>query len=266
MKRNRWQFYTFLLVLLYFSTAMCGGRLSAQAQTSQSLLLKALVSRDWMERARAYEQLRSGPAALRQQKVRDALLNLLDRENHVLESTLRESHEQLGASAKYGEEYGQYVAELGETVDAFADWNDQHQVCIFVREPYDAGSQFAARIASHANVAVSCLGDMYASDLGILRGKAAAVLARMLANSPNDDAETVTQIHQLVLEALHDPKESVRSETVNALGKFGAQDMVPVLKQIEETDPGPEVAGHSVRGQAAKAIAAIERRAAQEPK
>jgi len=49
-----------------------------------------------MERAGAYEQLRSDPIALRQPEVQTALLHLLDRENHVVESALRESHEQVG--------------------------------------------------------------------------------------------------------------------------------------------------------------------------
>jgi hypothetical protein len=183
-----------------------------------------------------------------------------------VENALRESHEQVGASGKYGEEYGQYLAELGETVDTFGDWNDPVQVCIFVREAYDPGSQFAEKIASHAKIALPCLKEMYASDLGVLRANAAAVLVRTLGKSQILDAETAAEVRQIVLQSLHDPKESVRSETVRALGKFGGQDMLPALRQVAETDPAPEVQGRSVRTQAAKAILAIEKRAGQEPR
>jgi hypothetical protein len=83
-------------------------------------------------------------------QVREALLDLLDRENQLIESTLRDSHRQVGVSAKYGEDYGEYVDQLAETVDPFANWNDSRQVCIFVHESYNAESRFAAKIAAHA--------------------------------------------------------------------------------------------------------------------
>jgi hypothetical protein len=220
-----------------------------------------------LERARAYEKLRSNPAALRDRKVRTALLDLLDRENRVVESTLRESREQVGASGKYGEEYGEYLGELSQSVDAFADWNNPRQVCIFVQEPDNPDSRFAAKIAAHAKVSAPCLVEMYGNDLGVVRGKAASVLVQALASPKQDlDARTVRQIREIVWRALHDSHESVRSETVAALGRFGEQDMLPALKEVADTDPGPEVQGHSVREQAVKAIAAIEKRAEQDQK
>ncbi len=266
MKRNHPQRLIFLLVALSSVIVVCIGQQPPLRRASQSNILRALVSADWTARARAYEKLRSDPAELRQPKVRTALLDLLNRENHELEQALRESHEQIGASGKFGEGYGQYIAELGETVDTFADWNDPRQVCIFVREAYDPSSQFAAKIAAHSSVSVPCLREMYASDLGVLRGGAAAVLVRMLGHSQDLNAETAAQIREIILHALHDLEPSVRSDTVNALGKFGGQDMLPALRQVAETDSAPEVQGHSVRMQAVKAIMAIERRAEQEPK
>jgi hypothetical protein len=112
----------------------------------------------------------------------------------------------VGASGKYGEEYGEYVAELGDTVDTFADWNDPRQVCTFVHEPYDPGSRFAAKIASHAKASAACLVELYGSDLDVLRGNAAAVLVRALANRQDVDAGTATQARQVVLRALRDPE------------------------------------------------------------
>ena len=260
MKRNRLQRVFVLLAALSFVVVACRGQESAAGTTSHANQLRQLSSNDWTKRAQAYERLRSDLVELRQPNVRVALLDLLNRENHVVEKALRESHEQVGASGVYGEEYGQYVAELGETVDTFADWNDPRQVCIFTREAYDPGSQFAAKIASHANVSVPCLKEMYVSDLAVVRGNAAAVLVRTLGNSGSLDAVTADEIRKIIMQALHDPKESVRSGTVSALGKFGGRDMLPALRQVAETDSAAEVQGHSIRTQAAKAIMAIEKR------
>jgi hypothetical protein len=65
--------------------------------------------------------------------------------------------------------------------------------------------------------------------------------------------------------ALHDQNESVRTETVESLEKFGTEDMIPVLKEVAESDPaiGKTTQSYWIRGYAAKAIAAIQKRASQ---
>jgi hypothetical protein len=263
MKWNHLRHSILLLASTGLATAVC----SAQQPVNSKAPIPDLVtlsSDQWMERAKAYEQLRSDSTTLHRREVQAALLNLLDHENHVVESALRESHEQAGASAKYGEEYGEYVSELIQSVDSFANWNDPRQVCIFVRAPYDPGSRFAAKIASHAKVSAPCLAQMYSSDLGVLRGNAAAVLVRALANRGKTiDAGTVSNVRQIILGALHDSQEGVRIQTINALGRFGNEDIVPALRQVAEADPAPGLQGHSVKTQAARAIAAIEKRSAQ---
>jgi hypothetical protein len=197
--------------------------------------------------------------------VQAALLDLLDRENHVIESTLRESHGQVGVSDKYGEGYGEYVAELGDTVDSFADWNDTHQVCILVNESYNPDSRFVAEIASHWKTAIPCLIKMYGSDVALTRAEAAPVLVRALASARDGlDPESSRAVRQVIVRALHDPHEAVRGNTVEALGSFGTEDMIPALKAVAETDPSPEVQGHSIKKSASEAIAAIQKRAGQQ--
>ncbi len=179
---------------------------------------------------------------------------------------MRNSNEQVGASDKYGEEYSEYVGELGETVDSFADWNDARQVCIFVHESYNPESRFAAKIATHGNVALPCLIHMYGSDVELTRAEAAPLIVQTLAKTPIDnlDPKTILAAKQFVLKALHDPSEAVRIDTVEALGSFGGEDMIPALKQIVETDPAaPAANGDSIRKWAGEAIAAIEKRASR---
>jgi len=225
-------------------------------------LLSSLQSERWVDRADAYDELRSDPAAISSANVREKLLQLLDRENHVIESNLRESQNQAGAEDKFGEEYAEYVAGLGETVDSFADWNDTRQVCIYVHEPYNPESRFATKIASHGKVALPCLIRMYDSDLPLLRAEASPVIVQALAKSKEAlDARTIRDAKQLVIKALRDPDNAVRINTVQALGAYGRQDMIPALERVAETDPSPEVNGYSIRKWATEAIAAINARA-----
>lgn len=201
----------------------------------------------------------SDRGALRDANVKAALLDLLERENTLIESTLRESHEQTGISGKYGEGYGEYYSKLLATVSSTANWKDPNQLCILTHGSYDPESAFASRLAAAGSAAVPCLVKMSGSDLGLTRAKAVAVLVRISAKSRLDSA-TSQSIRQIVLRALRDSSDTVRSDAVHALGKFGGEDMIEALREVEQSDPSPEVQGLSIRADATKAIAAIHRR------
>ena len=64
---------------------------------------------DGTVRAAAFLKTRN-PDAVADPDVRSALLALLDRENRLVESTLRESNERVGVSEKYGEAFGEYLS------------------------------------------------------------------------------------------------------------------------------------------------------------
>jgi len=242
-------------------SVVCLGQQKPASNPSLADLLIQLNSNQWTARAKAFQQLSTDPKTLGKVQVQEALLDLLDRENQLIESTLRDSHGQVGVSDKYGEDYGEYVAQLGETIDSFANWSDSRQVCIFVHESYNPESRFAAKIAAHASVAVPCLIQMYSSDVGLTRAEAAPVLVQAWAKAGKQlDPSLGVKVKQIIVAALHDQDEAVRSHTIGMLAKFGGQDMIPALKQVAETDPSPEVQGHSIRKRAAKAIEAIEKR------
>lgn len=225
-------------------------------------LLLRLRAEPWTARADAYQRLRTDPVALSRTDVRRALVGLLERESRLIEAALRESSEQVGASRKYGEDYTEYVAQLGDAIDSFTDWSDSSQVCIVVRQAYDPGSQFAAEIARHGKVAIPCLVEMYRSDVGLTRAEAAPTIVQALVMSIDPlDADMIAAAQKTILQALHDPSVSVRINTVEALGRFGGTDMIGPLRQVVEADPTPEVGGGSIRTRATAAIAAIEQRA-----
>ena len=247
------------LVACLAAPLACGQNVGASRQ-SVSALLAQLQSKDPAQRSRSYEALRSDMEVMRSKEVQAALLDLLDRENGEIESALRASHEQEGL----GEGFAEYVAELGKTVDSYADWTDTHQVCILVHQAYEWNTRFAAEIAAHAKVSIPCLVQMYRSDVGLTRAEAAPTLVRALAEVKDGlDAEIKQKSRQVILRALHDPSEAVRSKTVKSLERFGTPDMIPALEEVAMSDPADaRDYGFWIREYAAHAIAAIHNRAA----
>lgn len=238
----------------------CWGQQTPTSTPNVTDMLTMLHSGKWLERQHAFEQLRSDRTAIRSPKVQAALLSLLDLENQVLASDNRKAQSP-GYKDKYGEAYAEYSAQLGDTIQSFVDWKDPRQVCILVNQGYDPDSQLAARIADHGKIAVPCLVQLSKSDLGAYRGESVPILVQILTKKKDDlDPDTAQAIKQVVLTALHDSDIMARSFTIDALGKYGTEDMIPALKAVAETDPSPEVQGHSIRKSAAEAIASIEKR------
>jgi hypothetical protein len=236
------------------------------ATPSVDALLTRLHAEQWTTRAGAYGRLRLNATALVRTDVRRALLELLDRENHVGESTLRESHEMVGTSGKYGEEHSEYVGELRQTVDSFVDWADPRQVCILAHSGYNPNSVFAGTIATHGKVAAGCLIQMADSDLGAVRMQAAPVLVEIMATFGALDVKTTRVARQVVLRALRDPNSSVQMFTIFAMRDYAAPDMIPALRSLAIAASQPNEHDASIRKWTTEAIAAIQKRAAQRQK
>jgi hypothetical protein len=239
---------------------ICLAQLEPSGRPDVAKLLAQLRAGGWPDRARAYEGFRSDPTAMRRHEVQRALLDLLDRENQLIESVNRNP---AGPSVdqKYGEEYAEYVGRLGEAVDSFADWTDPRQVCIFVHEPYNPESRFAAKIALHGKVAIPCLLQMYRSEVELVRAEAAPLIVQALAKSTDRlDEKMILAAKKVVVLALRDAHEVVRINTIDALGSFGGEDMVPALAEVAQKDPASGAGGDWIRKRASGAIALIEKR------
>lgn len=227
-------------------------------------LLVKLRSNDGGVRAEAYEQLRSDPMALRSAKVKAAFLDLLDRENHELDAQLVEAQKEGYPDRGDNAGYAEYYSDLLDAVDSFADWNNPRQACILVNASSSDDSAFAAEIANHAKVTIPCLMKRSEGPITVNRAVTVPVLVQALAKGKDSlDPGTAQAVRQIVLGALNDPDEGVRAFTVHALGRFGSEDMIAALRKVAETDPSPEVQGHSIKKAAAEAIAAIQKRAGQ---
>jgi len=240
-----------ILMLIFISSmglAVSFGQRPSGNESDRAELLQKLRSDKVDDRVGAYEKLRTDSSALRDPSVKTALIDLLDRESHVALNDEQEG-------------YIEYISELTDTVTNLADWEDQRQVCILVRSPYPPRDA----IASHAKIAVPCLLQKAQSRESLGRGRAIAILVQALGTKTNElDSATVQRIQQVILNALHDQAFDVRALTVEALGRFGQQDMIPALQQISETDPTPAAPnGYSIRKLAGEAIASIQKRSGQ---
>ncbi|MGO9862638.1 MAG: HEAT repeat domain-containing protein [Terriglobales bacterium] len=223
------------------------GQQTLTNKSNRAELLTLLRSNNAEVRSEALDQLRTDPVALRDPKVKAALVNQLDRENQ----------EPLYAEE---EDYASYVSWLADTVAKVVDWSDHREVCILA---YSV--DLPEELADHAKVAIPCLLQRFKTAPSLLRGDVVAMLVQALAKGRNDlDAATTQTVHHTILSALHDSDYNVRADTVRALGKFGGEDMIPVLEEVSKTDTSVDKLDHNlwIREYAVKAIAAIRKRVA----
>src|SRR5215467_3760117 len=198
-------------------------------------LLTQLHATEWAVRADAFERLRSDPTALGRPDVRSGLLDLLAREDRAIDATLRRSRDQVGLD----EDFAGYVDELGGTVHKLADWNDPHQVCIFVRDVSHPDGALAATLAAHGKLITGCLiAEVTGNDAGLTRAGAAAVLVQALVMAdPPLDSQTEQRARETIRRALRDRSDAVRIATVTALADFGDESIVPELRLVAKSDP-----------------------------
>jgi hypothetical protein len=242
-----------VVFLLILSTNGSFAQQAAKGEPRIVDLLAKFHSERWDERAAAFEQLRENPTAIQRPEVKSALLDLLDRENHLPPATAPQPENE--------EQYAEYVASLGDTVDSIANWKDPRQLCILAHTSYNTDSRFAATLAGVGKPVLPCLTQMAKSDRPADRFKSVSVLIQMRAKDPSLDLGTAEKIRAITIRALHDPDDGVREFTVESLGDFGGEDMIPALREVAETDPAPEVQGISTRKHALKAIEKIQKRA-----
>ena len=121
---------SFLVVVFFLGHSSA---VSVQRASAPASALSDLKSTNMQRRIDAYDRLSKDRAALKTTEVIGALLDLLDRENQLIHKTLVDSDGKIGVSDKYGEGYGEYVAELLGTVVETVDWHDPRQLCILAQ-------------------------------------------------------------------------------------------------------------------------------------
>jgi hypothetical protein len=224
-----------VLVLSFFGH--CPALLSRQSGSPAS----DLVSSDWERRADAYAGIKDNQEALRNPDVRKSLVDLLDRENQVVHQTLVESNGNTGPAVKYGEEYGEYYAQLLNTVDEVADWHDQHQICILAAGAYNPISRFASRLIAKGGVQiVGCLLKTAQSEYDFDRQRSIPVLMQLSSVNKDLPPTVREEIGRATVAGLRDPSVLVRHVTIQGASKFGTPELIPILEDLARTDPYSE--------------------------
>jgi hypothetical protein len=238
----------------------------AQQQSSDVLPFSDLKNLDWQQRWHAYDSIVAHEDNLKRQDVRDAMMGLFELENGVIRQTLAESKGERGISDKYGESYGEYYARLMTTVEETADWHDPRQLCILADGGYEPMSAYARRLVTDGGAAVlPCLlkaahGDFY------LRYQTVPTLVHLYSVAKNLSPAEREQIRQIIIGGVRDPIVLVRQPTVEAIGKFGDAEMIPILQDVARSDPQSRLLDNGqlrfdVRDAATKAIQSIQQRA-----
>ena len=247
----------------------------SQDSEDRTMLLSQLQSDDWQKRAAAVEKVIANRNTHRSDEVKNALIDLLDRENQLIESTLRESNGLEGVSVKYGEGYSEYYSVLAGAVDQVADYNDKRTLNILVQSSYNGDSPFAMKLASYEEAVVPMLLNKANSDIAPSRGNALAVLGEILKvekyRAIRLPADTNEQVRQSLIRGTADQDVGVRMQAVQALGKAGGKDAVQLLERIAQSDLAAIPAGgatntrYPVREEALKAISLIKNEEKRKP-
>lgn len=246
-----------------------------QKGDEQSRLLSQLRSDDWLQRSRGVEKLIADRKALGSKDVKDALADLLDRENQLVEATLRESNGLEGVSVKYGEGYSEYYAVLLGAVDQVADYNDKRTLSILAHGSYNSDSPFAVKLASHGEPIVPILLEMANSDISSSRANAVGVLGEVLKIGKYGVVvllpETQGQVEQALIRGTDDEDVGVRMLAVQGLGKAGRSDTIQLLERIAQSDKasfpaaGAAKSRYPVREEALKALSMLKAEEKRKP-
>ena len=230
---------------------------------SVSDVLAKLHSKHWSERTDALDAIAADKALLDSRKIQAALLDLLKQE--VAENTSSQNTSRPATEDDGEEEYSQYLTSLSTVVNKFVDWNDPTQACMMVNAAYIDYPSSQPEASARAKEAMPCLLKRSKSSDAVERDIASPLLVEAVEKANGTlDTQTALIAKQIILGDLRDPDVGVRSATVLAIGRFGGTDMIPALEEIAAKDPEPEVDGHSIRKDAAEAIAEIRKRATQQ--
>lgn len=219
-------------------------------------LLVQLQSRDAGVRSSAYYQLVSDPAALQNAKVKAALLDLLGREARDV------------TNYDGGEGFAEYISDLSETVAPLVNWDDQHQACRTVKDGIAPPADTPEEAASREKLVWPCLKQISASNWILDRDSASRIVIELSAQVGKQlDPSIAQEARGMITNFLHDPYEGVRDDTVEELAKFGAEEIIPALEDVAQSDPSTDRVDHShwIRKRAARAIAEIQKRAGRPP-
>jgi hypothetical protein len=246
--------------------SFCLGQDTQEQSSRYPQLLGHLRSAEIATRRKAFQEVHSNPSMLKDPDVRSALLDLLDRENRHFDTELKKGERERAEHENGNSEYSEsamYMDDLVRAIESFVNWHDPRQVCLLVKAGAMLESSDSHESATRAQVAMPCLQQLMQSDLFMDRLNAVRISLGMLASGKGSlDPDTTEAMKQAVILALHDKRTEVQWEAVDGLERYGTPDMIPALKELASSVPGPSATKDEieVRKNATRAIGAIEHR------
>ena len=235
-------------------------------------LTRQLQSNDPITRANAFERLAKTSGALSRPGMRQILLSLLDKENRLVASTLRESNHKVGVGERYGEDWGVYRADLLEACFRLCPRDGILQLLLrdassdLMEVRYDAinllgtttNRGFSPAQRDHIDaVLVVAAGDRGS---GMVRTAAVGAMAGIAREDATMPAARRERFHLTATKATRDPDPNVRRGGVMLLGDIGSAADAPLLKAIAASDTTASVnRGHRTFPVRDAALAAISR-------
>lgn len=222
---------------------------AAQARGVPRDPVQQLESSDWVQRAHAFDSLRREPGALARPSMPDVLRRLLERENDVIVSALRDPNSSTrGVSSKYGEAFGEYYAEVLGACNKYCDKQDPRTLEALVSGAYSPSSPFALELAEkYGPQVLAVLIRKSNSDVAELRHEAVEMLARIAKVNRSLTAEQNAQVHSAVVLATADSLSAIRKVAVRALGNIGEAGDLALLRRISEQDSVTRVREEALR-------------------
>jgi hypothetical protein len=184
----------------------------------QDSLITQLKSNDWEERSKAFYSIHSIDSSPNVEEIKAALLDLLDRENQLIESTLKESNGEKGVSVKYGERYSEYYSDLLRFVEKQSDLSDKRSLSIILHGGYDPESEFAQKLLNRGEDIVPILMEMHKSDLFSARYNSVMMLGQLVGKYRGKVSnQTVDQIAKILSASQYDSNPMVRVGATKSL-------------------------------------------------
>lgn len=227
----------------------------AQANGLDDKIRSELLSADWSERANAMVQL----ARLDSVEARHELIRLLGRENQLDRSSQRGGQHY---AEDRGEEYIEYVGQLGDLVLRFADDpNYPEALYVLVEEAGSPDGYFSRWLAGHGEaVTIPIVTSLSKSDLWQDRELAIGVSAEMLSREKGQSMKMSNDhrmlLKQIVHEGATDSNDAVKYQSIQAMIKIGdPSDKMYLQKIVRACSVHPDDKSKSVlSGEAQKAI------------
>lgn len=244
-----------------------------QAQSRIAVAERKLASQEWQTRARGFAAIDRNPANWEDARLARLLLETVRHEDEVQKEVLRSSNGVLGVVDKFGEEYGEYVAQALEECLRFCDHESILSI-ILADATQGPTRRSAVELLGTAYERVSFSEDQRArmrtamiaattdASSYLTRSSALSALGQTIRSSHAMPPSERERVHRAVLAAVSDRTPDVRVAAIRRIGELADPGDKPLLSRLATEDQARDStskdAAFPVRDAARRAIEKIQ--------